>query len=129
MQRHLRGLENDIREAGFSGELLVSTTTGGCNGIEALVEKPIYTVGSGPAMAPIAGLTFSTLEGLGDNVVVATRVARHSMSAWFAMGTSHTRAIRGSDQSIPGIFSASRPSICVPSALVAGLSHGSTRVD
>jgi N-methylhydantoinase A len=70
MQRHLRGLENDIREAGFSGELLVSTTAGGCNGIEALVEKPIYTVGSGPAMAPIAGLTFSTLEGLGDNVVV-----------------------------------------------------------
>jgi N-methylhydantoinase A len=70
MQRHLRGLEKDIRDAGFTGELLVSTTAGGCNGIDALVEKPIYTVGSGPAMAPIAGLTFSTLEGLGDNVVV-----------------------------------------------------------
>jgi N-methylhydantoinase A len=70
MQRHLRGLESDLREAGFSGELLISTTAGGCNYVDALIEKPIYTVGSGPAMAPIAGLTFSELEHLGDNVVI-----------------------------------------------------------
>jgi N-methylhydantoinase A len=70
MQRHLRGLESDLREAGFSGELLISTTAGGCNYVDALIEKPIYTVGSGPAMAPIAGLTFSELEDLGDNVVI-----------------------------------------------------------
>jgi N-methylhydantoinase A len=70
MQQHLRELETDLRQAGFSGEVLVSTTAGGCAAIEALVEKPIYTVGSGPAMAPIAGLTFSRLEGLGDNIIV-----------------------------------------------------------
>lgn len=70
MQLHLRGLERDIREAGFAGDLLVSTTAGGCNEIEALVERPIYTIGSGPAMAPIAGLNFSTLEDLGDNIII-----------------------------------------------------------
>ena len=70
MQQHLRELEADLRQAGFSGEVLVSTTAGGCAAIEALVEKPIYTVGSGPAMAPIAGLTFSRLEDLGDNIIV-----------------------------------------------------------
>ena len=70
MQLHLKGLEKDLREAGFHGELLVSTAAGGCSNIEALIEKPIYTVGSGPAMAPIAALTFSELEHLGDNVIV-----------------------------------------------------------
>ena len=70
MQRHLRGLEKDLRDAHFKGELLISTTAGGCNYAEALIEKPVYTVGSGPAMAPIAGLTFSRIEQLGDNVIV-----------------------------------------------------------
>lgn len=70
MQQHLRELETDLRQAGFSGEVLVSTTAGGCAAIETLVQKPIYTVGSGPAMAPIAGVTFSRLEDLGDNIIV-----------------------------------------------------------
>ncbi|GAB4066780.1 hydantoinase/oxoprolinase family protein [Ancylobacter sonchi] len=70
MQDHLRGLESDLKAAGFAGQILVSTTEGGCNHIDALVEKPIYTVGSGPAMAPIAGLTFSGLEALGDDVII-----------------------------------------------------------
>lgn len=70
MQEHLRGLEQDLRDAGFEGRILVSTSEGGCNEVEALVEKPIYTVGSGPAMAPIAARTFSNLEGLGDDVIV-----------------------------------------------------------
>ncbi|MDF1735136.1 MAG: hydantoinase/oxoprolinase family protein [Minwuia sp.] len=70
MQSHLRGLEQDLREAGYAGEILVSTTAGGCNHVEALVQKPIYTIGSGPAMAPIAGLTFSQAEAMGDNVII-----------------------------------------------------------
>ncbi|MCC8961352.1 hydantoinase/oxoprolinase family protein [Bradyrhizobium sp. Pear76] len=70
MQRHLEGLQHDLREAGFNGELLVSTAAGGCSNVEALIDKPIYTVGSGPAMAPIAGLTFSALESLGNDVIV-----------------------------------------------------------
>ncbi len=70
MQSHLRGLETDLRETGYAGEILVSTTAGGCNHVEALVEKPIYTIGSGPAMAPIAGLTFSEAEEMGNNVII-----------------------------------------------------------
>ena len=70
MQRHLRELEEDLRKAGFAGQILVSTASGGCNHIDQLIEKPIYTIGSGPAMAPIAGLNFSTQEDLGDNVII-----------------------------------------------------------
>lgn len=70
MQGHLREMEQDLREAGFAGELLVSTSAGGCNQIARLVEQPIYTIGSGPAMAPIAARAYSQFEGLGDDVIV-----------------------------------------------------------
>ncbi|MGV9870287.1 hydantoinase/oxoprolinase family protein [Rhodococcus koreensis] len=70
MQEHLLGLEKDLREAGFEGRILISTSEGGCNEVDALVEKPIYTIGSGPAMAPIAGRTFSNLEGFGSDVII-----------------------------------------------------------
>ncbi|WP_027134122.1 hydantoinase/oxoprolinase family protein [Geminicoccus roseus] len=70
MQAHLKGLERDLRAAGYLGEILISTTAGGCGHIDAATEKPIYTVGSGPAMAPLAGLVFSRQEDLGDNVIV-----------------------------------------------------------
>ena len=70
MQSHLRDLEIDLRDSGYLGDILVSTTAGGCSNVSSLVDKPIYTVNSGPAMAPIAGLHFSSLEGHGDNVIV-----------------------------------------------------------
>jgi len=62
MQAHLRDLEADLRSAGFSGEILVSTTIGGCLDIESVIAKPIHTVRSGPAMAPVAGRRYAALE-------------------------------------------------------------------
>ncbi len=70
MQSHLRELEKDLYDAGYQGEVLISTIAGGCNSITSLVEKPIYSVNSGPAMAPIAGLQFSKIEDQGKNVIV-----------------------------------------------------------
>ncbi|MGC4253012.1 MAG: hydantoinase/oxoprolinase family protein [Sphingobium sp.] len=70
MQHHLRELEDDVRAAGFTGELLVSTTAGGCTHVAAVTEKPITTIGSGPAMAPIAARYFSDLEKFGGDVIV-----------------------------------------------------------
>lgn len=70
MQAHLRDLERDLRAANFAGEILVSTAAGGCSSVEALIDKPIYTVGSGPAMAPIAAINYSRMEGLGEDVIV-----------------------------------------------------------
>lgn len=70
MQNHLRELETDLRKAGYDGEILISTAAGGCNHVEALIRKPIYTIGSGPAMAPIAAITFATAENLGDNIII-----------------------------------------------------------
>ena len=70
MGRHLREMEEDLRGAGFSGDLLVSTSIGGCLGVAELAERPIHTLKSGPAMAPIAARRYAAIENAGDNVIV-----------------------------------------------------------
>jgi len=54
MQRHLSDMEEDLRRAGFSGQLLVATSFGGVMHAADVVQRPIYLVKSGPAMAPVA---------------------------------------------------------------------------
>ena len=70
MQAHLRGMQTDLRDIGFTGDLLVSTSVGGCQEVETLVERPINTLKSGPAMAPVAGRAYSALERMGGDVIV-----------------------------------------------------------
>lgn len=55
MQRHLREMEDDLRASGFAGELLVGTSFGGVLTVNDVATRPIYTVNSAPAMAPVAG--------------------------------------------------------------------------
>jgi N-methylhydantoinase A len=55
MQRHLSDMDRDLREAGFAGELLVVTSFGGVMRLEDVAARPLYSVNSGPAMAPVAG--------------------------------------------------------------------------
>lgn len=70
MQAHLRGMAEDLAAAGFRGDLLVSTSAGGCQHVEELVARPIHTLKSGPAMAPVAGRAVSAAESMGGNVIV-----------------------------------------------------------
>jgi N-methylhydantoinase A len=55
MQRHLRQMEKDLKDSGFKGELLVGTSFGGVLTVQDVAARPIYTVNSAPAMAPVAG--------------------------------------------------------------------------
>ena len=70
MQHHLKEMSSDLRAAGFGGDLLVSTSVGGCQQVDELIAKPINTLKSGPAMAPVAGRAYAALERLGDNAIV-----------------------------------------------------------
>lgn len=70
MQQHLRGMASDLKDAGFAGNLLVSTSGGGCQAVEAVVARPIHTLKSGPAMAPVAGRAIAAQEGRGLNAIV-----------------------------------------------------------
>jgi N-methylhydantoinase A len=68
MQEYLSRMEQDLREAGFRGHLFVSTSFGGAWRPSEVVERPIYAVGSGPSMAPVAALTYGRAE-LGEEGV------------------------------------------------------------
>ena len=70
MRAHLREMEADLRTAGYQGEVLVSTSVGGCMNVGELAEHPIHSVRSGPAMAPVAGRYYANAEGMGDDVII-----------------------------------------------------------
>lgn len=71
MQKHLSDFEEDLRAAGYENQILVSTSFGGVMDISAVMQSPINMAKSGPSMAPVAGVTYSVAEGLGDNMIVA----------------------------------------------------------
>lgn len=73
MQTHLHDLASDLRAAGFSGELMAATSFGGVMHIDDLAERPIYSVRSGPSLAPVAGWHYgSELDGVRDLLVCDT---------------------------------------------------------
>ena len=62
MQEYLSTMESDLRAAGFAGHLLIATSFGGAWRPDQVVERPIYSVGSGPSMAPVAALMYARAE-------------------------------------------------------------------
>jgi N-methylhydantoinase A len=63
MRVHLRTIDERLRELGFRGEpLMVTHMSGGVLGLGEMCERPIHSVDSGPALAPVAGLVFARAE-------------------------------------------------------------------
>ena len=70
MQEHLNAIRSDLADAGFVGELVVVTSFGGALQVEEVVARPIYTVGSGPSMAPVAARAYGSAENTVNNYIV-----------------------------------------------------------
>jgi N-methylhydantoinase A len=70
MQKHFIELEEELRNAGYEGEVLIGTSSGGIKHVNDVIEKPIFTVKSGPAMAPLAGIAYAAAENLGNDVII-----------------------------------------------------------
>ena len=63
MREHLADLEGRLRALGFAGEpLMVTHVSGGVMSTEQICERPIQTVDSGPALAPVAGVVYAAAE-------------------------------------------------------------------
>ena len=56
---YLGRLEGAVRDAGFSGTLLVANCQGGMMTVGEIAARPIHAVMSGPTLAPIAALALS----------------------------------------------------------------------
>jgi N-methylhydantoinase A len=71
MSWYLRGLEQRLAAAGFAGRLLIVTSGGGVLDAATVAEQPIHSLGSGPAMAPVAGRFYASRDGGADTAVIA----------------------------------------------------------
>ena len=67
MQSHLDEMAVDLHHAGFAGELLVGTSFGGVLTVADVATRPVYSVNSAPAMAPVAARVYAPQE---RNVIV-----------------------------------------------------------
>jgi N-methylhydantoinase A len=73
MSEYLGQLQERLREAGLSSDsrVLVVTSSGGVLDAGDVAKRPIYSVGSGPAMAPVAGRFYAETDAGSDTAVVA----------------------------------------------------------
>ena len=63
VKKYVDYLDGDLKERGYGKTLYVITSSGSLLSADEIVKKPIYTVDSGPTMAPRAGLMYASLEG------------------------------------------------------------------
>lgn len=67
MSAYFDGLTRRLQEAGFTGRVLIVSSTGGVMDAVDAARAPIHSINSGPAMAPVAGRRY----GAGAATVVA----------------------------------------------------------
>ncbi len=73
MQRHLPEIASGLRDEGFAGELLAASSAGGVVPMSELISSPLWSVRSGPSLAPVAARAVSGAEtGSGDVIVCDT---------------------------------------------------------
>ena len=68
--KDIEQLRGQLKEHGFRGNLLVGTASGGVLRPEEAISRPIYTIGSGPALGPVAAKYFAQVEGGNNNLIV-----------------------------------------------------------
>lgn len=70
MQGFLQRMEKDLRDVGFQGDLLVSTTVGGCMTVDDATQTPVHLAKSGPAMVPLAAREYAQRLLPGRDVII-----------------------------------------------------------
>jgi N-methylhydantoinase A len=71
MSTYLRELDAHLRRDGFTGRLLISTSSAGMRDVDEVARAPIHTLGSGPALAPIAGRHYARSSAGSETAIVA----------------------------------------------------------
>jgi N-methylhydantoinase A len=70
MSKYLADLRRRLADTGFDGRLLVASAAGGLTEPEWLAMSPIHSIGSGPALAPVAGRHYAARESGAANAIV-----------------------------------------------------------
>jgi len=69
--QYVRDVGSRLREAGFLGRLLMVTSGGGLMEFHQIADTPIHSLGSGPAMAPVAARHYAKAETTLNDLIVA----------------------------------------------------------
>ncbi|ADB52803.1 hydantoinase/oxoprolinase family protein [Conexibacter woesei] len=72
MTAYFSSLTGRLREAGFGGRVLVATSQGGMLDAGEVAARPIHSLNSGPAMAPVAGRHFAAAAREESAIVMDT---------------------------------------------------------
>jgi N-methylhydantoinase A len=70
MQRHLPEISSGLESEGFAGELLAASSAGGVVPMSVLIDSPLWSVRSGPSLAPVAARTLAQAETGSEDVIV-----------------------------------------------------------
>ena len=70
MQRHLPEISRGLQSEGFAGELLAASSAGGVVPMSVLIDSPLWSVRSGPSLAPVAARTLAQAETGSADVIV-----------------------------------------------------------
>jgi N-methylhydantoinase A len=70
MQRHLPEISSGLEGEGFVGELLAASSAGGVVPMAELIAGPLWSVRSGPSLAPVAARTVARAEAGSDDAIV-----------------------------------------------------------
>jgi len=71
MSRYIGGLTQRLHAAGYEGDVMVLTSSGGLMAAEDVADHPVRVINSGPSMAPIAGSHYTSQEFGPRDVIVA----------------------------------------------------------
>ncbi len=71
MSRYLGGLTDRLAEAGFHGNVMVLTSSGGMVDAADIRDAPIKVINSGPSMAPVAGQYYADRDSGARAAIVA----------------------------------------------------------
>lgn len=71
MAGYLNGLASRLSRAGFAGRLLMVTSHGCVMDAADVAKAPIHSIGSGPAVAPVAGRYYARADAGADTAVIA----------------------------------------------------------
>ncbi len=126
MGAHLAAVAEDLAEVGFTGELVAATSYGGIMHIPDLAERPIFSVKSGPALAPVAGRPTPRPSCRPTTWSCATWAAPASTSASSATARSTSPARRGWGSGSSATWWRRRRWTCAASARAAARSRGWT---
>lgn len=63
VKKYVNDLGEELKKSGYTKKLYMVTSSGALLDVDEIIKRPIYTVGSGPTMAPRAGLMYTSMEG------------------------------------------------------------------